>query len=63
MKPARRLSPWVGCLCLAVGGFAAACGTKADDTGDKGWKTITAGGRTYVVTEVGKVTLELSTDR
>jgi len=63
VKPARRLSPLVGCLCLAVGGFAAACGTKTDDSGEKGWKTVTHDGRTYVVTEVRKVTLELSTDR
>jgi hypothetical protein len=53
----------VGSLCLVFGGFAAACGTRSDDSGEKGWKTVTAGGRTYVVTEVGKVTLELSTNR
>ena len=59
----RRLPVLASSLCLAFGGFAAACGTKSDDPGEKGWHTVTAGGRTYVVTEVGKVTLELSTNR
>jgi hypothetical protein len=63
MRRARRLSPWIGCLCLAVGGFGAACGTKADDAREKGWKTVKIDGRTYVVTEVGKLTRELSTNR
>ena len=63
MKPARRLSLWAGCLCLAVGGFAAACGSNADDAGEKGWHTVTFDGRTHIVTEIGKATLELSTDR
>jgi hypothetical protein len=53
----------VGSLRLAFGAFADACGTRSDDSGEKGWKTVTAGGRTYVVTEVGKVTFELSTNR
>ena len=44
------------CLCLFVGGFAVACG--ANETTKKGWQTVTFNGRTYVVTEIGKVTLD-----
>jgi hypothetical protein len=47
-------------LFLAFGGFAAACGATKTE---KGWKTVTVDGRRYVVTEVWKVTLELSTNR